>query len=301
VPDRAPAAGLAGASVEEAVEVRRVSQLQAVRISGDRPRTLLEAPRITEAGDFLFSDVLAGGVYRQTRTGELQTVEPGRRGVGGLVEHRDGGVVAGGRDLLRIDGEGGGEVLLAREGVTGFNDLTTTPDGRVIVGALRFSPFKGDEPVPGEVLLVSGPGSAVLLSEMLLWPNGIGLSPGSDRLYVSDFSRRQVIVMSPEGRDEAIFATTPRGSADGLAVDVEGGVWVALGEGGGVARFEADGRLDTVVDVPAGFVSSISFGGVDGRDVLISTADSTLAPGTGGALFAARSEVAGVPVAPAAI
>lgn len=281
--------------------VRRVSQLRAVRIAADRPRTLLEAPRITAAGDLLFSDVLAGGVYRQTPRGELQTVVPGRRGVGGLVEHRDGGVVVSGRDLLRVGADGSSETLLERDGVTGFNDLTTAPDGLVIVGALRFRPFAGEGPVPGEVLLVSGRGSAALLSETVLWPNGVGLSPGNDRLYVSDFSRGQVIVMSPTGGEEAVFAEAPRGSADGLAVDVEGGVWVALGEGGGVARFEPDGRLDSIVDVPAGFVSSISFGGADGRDVVISTADSTLAPGTGGALFTARSEIAGLRVALAAI
>jgi gluconolactonase len=218
-----------------------------------------------------------------------------------LVEHERGGVVVGGRDLVHVDDRGASELLLARDGVTGFNDLTTTPDGQVIVGALRFQPFAGEEPVPGELLLVSGPDRAAILSKTLLWPNGVGLSPDDDLLYVSDFARKHVKVMSPDGSDENVFAESPRGSADGLAVDAEGGVWVALGEGGGVARFEPDGRLDEILDVPANFVSSISFGGSDGCDVLVSTADSTIAPGTGGALFRARSEVAGTAIAPAAI
>ena len=279
----------------------RLSELQPVEMAGDRSRTLLEGPRVTATGDLLFSDVLAGGVYRQTPSGELRTIVPGRRGVGGLVEHERGGVVVGGRDLVHVEDKGASKLLLARDGVTGFNDLTTTPDGRVIVGALRFRPFAGEESVPGELLLVSGPDRAVLLSDTLLWPNGIGLSPTGDLLYASDFARKHVKVMSLDGSDESVFSESPRGAADGLAVDVEGGVWVALGEGGGVARFESDGLLDEIVEVPANFVSSIAFGGSDARDVLVSTADSTLSPGTGGALFRARSEVAGMAISPAAI
>jgi sugar lactone lactonase YvrE len=279
----------------------RLSDLQPVQMAGDRSRTLLEGPRVTATGDLLFSDVLAGGVYRQTPSGELGTIVPGRRGVGGLVEHARGGVVVGGRDLLHVDDTGASNLLLRRDDVTGFNDLTTTPDGQVIIGALRFHPAAGEEPAPGALLLVSGPDRAVLLSETLLWPNGIGLSPAGELLYVSDFARRHVKVMSPDGSHESVFLESPRGSADGLAVDAEGGVWVALGEGGGVARFEPDGSLDEIVEVPSNFVSSISFGGSDGCDVVVSTADSTLAPGTGGALFRARSEVSGIAITPAVI
>jgi sugar lactone lactonase YvrE len=95
--------------------------------------------------------------------------------------------------------------------------------------------------------------------------------------------------MERDGTGLAVFCDSPRGAADGLAVDVEGGVWIALGDGGGVARFTPGGELDAVVDAPADFVSSLSF---SGTDVLITTI---------GTLFRGRSEVAGVPVAPAAI
>jgi hypothetical protein len=54
-------------------------------------------------------------------------------------------------------------------------------------------------------------------------------------------------------------------------------------------RFDSDGDLAAVVDIPADFVSSISF---RCTDVLITAV---------GALFRARSEVAGVPVADARI
>jgi gluconolactonase len=266
-----------------------------------RAGTLLEGPRITAAGDLLFSDVIAGGVYKHTRDGVVHMLVPGRRGVGGLVEHRDGGVVVTGKDLIHVDERGGSRQLLAREGVHGFNDLTTLPGGQLLVGGLRYRPLAGERAVPGELLLVDAPGSASVISETLLWPNGVGLAPDAARVYVSDYAREHVKVISLDGGREDVFCDSPEGSADGLAVDVEGGVWVALGSGGGVARFEPDGRLDVVVDVPAQFVSSISFGGADRRDVVISTADNTISPDTGGTLFTARSEVAGLVVERAGI
>ena len=56
-----------------------------------------------------------------------------------------------------------------------------------------------------------------------------------------------------------------------------------------MARFTPAGELDAVIDVPADFVTSLSF---SGTDVLVTTL---------GTVFRGRSEVAGLPVAPAAI
>lgn len=133
------------------------------------------------------------------------------------------------------------------------------------------------------------------------WANGIGLSPDGATLYVSDYARREVLACPAGGGDPRRFASSPRGSADGLAVDAEGCVWLALGDGAGVARLSPEGEEVEIVEVPARFVSSISFGGEDGRDVLISTADNLIAPELGGMLLRARSTVAGVPVTPLSV
>jgi len=83
-------------------------------------------------------------------------------------------------------------------------------------------------------------------------------SPDGERLYACDYARRHVLTMERDGTGPAVFCESPRGAADGLAVDVEGGVWIALGDGGGVARFTPGGELDVVVDVPADFVLALS-------------------------------------------
>jgi gluconolactonase len=75
-------------------------------------------------------------------------------------------------------------------------------------------------------------------------------------------------------------------------MDAEGGVWVALGGGGGVGRFSPGGELEQVLDVPADFVSSLCFGGQDGRELFVTTT---------GTLFRARVDVAGLPLAAARV
>src|SRR5690349_2989709 len=102
---------------------------------------LTEAPRFDGEGRLWFTDVTGGGIYRLLPDGEVETVLEKRRGVGGLALHEDGGVVASGRDLIHIGPGGGQRTLLSLEEVTGFNDITADRDGRVLAGALLWSPF----------------------------------------------------------------------------------------------------------------------------------------------------------------
>ena len=87
---------------------------------------------------------------------------------------------------------------------------------------------------------------------------------------------------------------------DGLTVDDEGGVWVALWDGGGVQRFAPDGRLDRAWRWPGGWITSCAFGG-DGLRTLyvtsatggISTPEAQDRHPHAGSLFAVDLDVAG--------
>jgi sugar lactone lactonase YvrE len=88
------------------------------------------------------------------------------------------------------------------------------------------------------------------------------------------------------------------GGPDGLTVDAEGGVWVALFGGSAVHRYSASGTLDAVITLPASQVTACTFGGA-GLDTLYVTtsrirADTQAQPASG-SLFAVQPGVRGLP------
>jgi gluconolactonase len=278
-----------------------LSNIEHVEAVLQRPHGLLEGPRFAGRGAFVYSDVLAGGVFRVDGDGTVAELLPKRRGIGGILAHEDGGWIVSGRTLVHIAPGGAQREILPEDGFCGFNDLGVGANGRVLAGALRYRPLAGEPPQPGALLEVSTPGQTRVLSEDVTWPNGIGVSPDAHTIYVSDYARAVVLALPAAGGPASEFAIAPRGSADGLALDAEGGVWLALGEAAAIARFSADGSLNGVADIPARFVSSLCFGGEDLRDVLITTADNLVDERLGGSVLRARSSVPGLPVASARV
>src|SRR5687768_5135557 len=138
---------------------------------------LAEAPVAMPDGGVAFSDVLGGGVHRWSpATGAVETVIPKRRGVGGMALHRDGGLVVSGRDLSHVR-DGVTRTLYDAAHVAGLNDLTVAPDGTVVVGILRFHPFKGETPVPGGFVQVDADGGTSVVMPGIDWANGCAFSP----------------------------------------------------------------------------------------------------------------------------
>lgn len=267
---------------------------------------LLEGPRADGEGNLWFSDVPNGGVYRRDVDGTITTVVPKRKTVGGIAFHASGGIVISGRDICHVH-DGVSRVLFERpEGVGGFNDLFCDAAGRVYTGSLRSDPFATGERLAGEAYVVDAPGSARQLYGRVGLSNGIGIAPSGDRLYHADSSSREVIVHTLDAlghvSDRGVLVRLPRGETpDGLAVDEEGGVWVAVVGSGVVRRITPDGALDTVIDVPATMVTSLCFGGPERAEMYVVTADNTDDPARKGTVFRLRPGVRGTEVHPARI
>jgi D-xylonolactonase len=259
---------------------------------------LVEGPRVDAEGRLYFSDALKGGVYRRAANGEVETIVPKRRGVGGIALHEDGGIVISGRDISHVR-DGTSRFVFALDDVPGFNDLFTDAQGSILVGTQRFDPF-AEKPtgVPGEMYRITGAGQGEQLYDDVALTNGIGLSPNGRLLYHSDSQRGYVLVhdLGSDGRctHRRVFAKLAKGAPDGLAVDEEGGVWVAAWGAGCVVRFTPDGAFQRQVDVPARNVASTCFGGADRRDLTIVTADNTDEPARGGTIFRTRVDEVGL-------
>lgn len=132
--------------------------------------------------------------------------------------------------------------------------------------------------------------------------NGIDWSPDGSKCYHVDSLHRTVdeLTLDDKGfpvseRTIATFDVLP----DGVSVDMEGGIWVALWDGGGVVRLSPSGEIDCRIDVPGGWITSCAFGGADLRTLYITSATVDLddarrrANPSAGSLFACRPGVAG--------
>ena len=264
---------------------------------------LLEAPRVDELDRFYFTDVPNGGVYRRSPDGKTETVVPKRRGVGGMIFNESGGIVMTGRGLILFDERTGqSRNLFAEwEGKSqSFNDLTTNDNGSIYTGQINFDPLSNNTPIPGSLFRIDPPGRATKLWDGIEVTNGLGLSPDRKLLYHCDSPTGAVWAydVTADGgvKDRRKFAKMPEGWPDGMAVDVEGGLWVAAVRAGEVVHFENDGVVKERIKVPAKMVTSLVFGGRDLQDLYVVTADNTEDANRKGTVFKTRSEVPGLRV-----
>ncbi len=265
---------------------------------------LIEGPRVDDRNRLYFSDVPNGGVYRRNPGGAIETLIPKRKGVGGIAFNEGDGLVVTGRGLIHWSEKTGLSRGLFTEfegrALRGLNDLTPDDHGSIYTGSLEFDPLSDNKPVPGSLFRVDPPGVATKLWDGIQVTNGLGLSPDRKLLYHCDSPTQSVWVydIAPDRsvKDRRVFARLPEGWPDGMAVDMEGGLWVAAVRAGEVVRFRNDGTLERRIRVPAKMVTSLVFGGPDLQDLYIVTADNTEEAARKGTIFRMRSDIPGLPV-----
>ena len=229
----------------------------------------------------LWVDVVRGHLHMtrvqlgETVTIELDTVSAAFPAVGG------GLVTAGGhRLMLRATrpGEGWAGRIIAeapvRDGVR-FNDASVDPAGRVWVGSMD---IKEKEPLGTLYRLDSG-GTLTPVVKGATVSNGIGWSPDGTRMSDNDSPLRRIDMFdydqaTGEAYQGRMFAdlSGADGFPDGLTVDADGYVWVAMFAGGALRRFTPAGHQDAVIPLPVSQPTSCAFGGPGMADLFVTTA-----------------------------
>lgn len=180
-----------------------------------------------------------------------------------------------------------------------MNEGGCDPDGRFYCGSMAYDKRPG-----GAALYRLDPDLSVrVVIEGVTISNGLEWSPDGTHAYYNDTDTFGVDVFDYD-RDAGLtgrrrFAETRPGRPDGLSVDSEGGVWVALSNGGAVRRYSPDGELEQVVELPVKKVTACTFGGPNLDELFITTSREGLEPGDqplAGSLFRADAGVRGVPV-----
>ena len=275
----------------------------------DAAADLAEGPCWDAATNLLtWVDITAGQVHQLAADGTPHRMYTVDSHVGAALPAADGGWLLAVRDGFARLGTDGAVREVCPVGAdrpdVRFNDAKVDPAGRAFGGTMAY-----DE-TPGAAALYrldDGPQATVVLDDLTL-SNGLGWSPDATRFYFID-SRSQRVAVHDYDLDTATIGTgTPlveipvaSGMPDGLCVDDDGCVWVALWGGSAVHRYTPQGKLDTVLALPVSQPTSCGFGG----DVLyITTArfglpESELAGQPhAGALFACRPGVTGPAATP---
>jgi sugar lactone lactonase YvrE len=153
------------------------------------------------------------------------------------------------------------------------NDGACDAAGRFWIGTM------GLDHTPGAGALYRYDGALERVLDEVTLSNGIGWTQDNTRMYYIDSPVQRVDLFDFELASGGVDDRRPfvsidesDGIPDGLTVDDEGGVWVALYGGSCLHRYDESGHLDAVLEVPAENVTSCCFGGDDGRSLFVTTA-----------------------------
>ncbi|WP_055550518.1 SMP-30/gluconolactonase/LRE family protein [Streptomyces sp. NBRC 110028] len=228
------------------------------------------------AGRLIWVDILSARVHTYDPATGRHTTLATEQHVGAAKPRAGGGLVVNLRDGIGLyDSAANGFRWLVRDAVPGRrgNDAAVAPDGSLWAGTMRYDEAAGG----GTLSRVGSDGSvAEILSDVAV-SNGTGWSPDGRLMYYVDSPTRRIDVFDVTG--EGVTGRRPlahiedgAGYPDGLCVDADGCVWVALWDGGAVRRYTPDGALDRVIPLPFPRPTACAFGGAGLSDLYVSSA-----------------------------
>jgi sugar lactone lactonase YvrE len=270
--------------------------------------TLAEGPRWDGAAQrLLWVDIEEGELHVfDPAAGEDRVLQLGAK-VGAAAPARSGHVLVALADrLARVSLDDGAAETLVEvphdHPDMRMNDGACDPAGRFWVGSM---PLDERRPL-GAVYRYEAGKPLERVFEGVTVSNGIGWSPDHTLMYYADSATRRIDLFDHDPDSGAISSRRPfavladgDGFPDGLAVDDEGGVWLAVWGGGHVRRYRADGTLDGTLSIPAQNVTACCFG--PGTQLYVTTASRGLQPGEqplAGSIFVADVGMSGPPAQP---
>ncbi|MFI0444017.1 SMP-30/gluconolactonase/LRE family protein [Actinomadura sp. 6N118] len=244
----------------------------------------------------LWVDVLASKIHTYHPGTGSDEVFSADQHVGAAKPRANGGLVANLRDGVGLYDPDGTFHWLAHHPEEGCraNDAAVAPDGALWAGTMRYD----EAPGGGKLRRVTADGTVTTIRSDVTVSNGIAWSPDHSLMYYVDTPTRRIDVLDSDVPDPVFrpFVHVP-GLPDGLTVDADGCVWVALWSGGRVLRYTPAGTLDRTVEIPARQTTACAFGGPDLRDLYVTTATTAAPPDDShaGSLFVVPNAGQGLP------
>jgi len=257
--------------------------------------------------DIMAGRLLVAGFDGVTLT-EPRSYDVGRP-LGAAVPRAGGGwVLAAGTAFFALEEDGTvtrlTEDLADDPSLVRMNDGKCDPAGRFWAGTMDY-----EESRPIASLYVYDGAARTVLDGVTI-SNGLAWTPDRRAMYYIDTPTRRVDVSDYDEDTGEITNRRPfvevegGGHPDGMTLDDEGFLWVALWGGGAVRRYDPSGRPAGIVHLPVTNVSSCAFGGRDGTTLFITTSRQGLserqkaAEPDAGRIFRVEPGVSGPPATP---
>ena len=183
-----------------------------------------------------------------------------------------------------------------------MNDAKCDVRGRFWGGSCQM----GFEPGKGKLHRWEGAESNKVMAENLTLPNGIGWNYENTLMYLADSMAKKVYVSEFNLADDFVpkfreLISIDSGVPDGLAVDMDGCIWLAVWGGSRVTQISPQGKIIEEHHFPVAQPSSCAFGSdgtlfVTSARAGISEAELLNQP-LAGSLFTLSTSTTGVPVA----
>jgi sugar lactone lactonase YvrE len=251
---------------------------------------LCEGPLARRNGTLAWVDIQRGQVHQLHPDGRHEIAATSTP-VSALAETGGGQLLAATPAGLRLVGASSSWALVAALPAAApdlrMNDGKADAAGRFVGGTMTIG-----DPRPGAGSLWSfDRGGPRELVTSLTISNGLTWTADGATLYLIDTPTRRVDAFdydmatgSVADRRPVITLPEGAGDPDGMCIDDDGGLWVALWGGGAVHRY-IDGRLDAVIDLPTPYVTCPAFTGPARDRLVITTASepfgATAPPGAG--------------------
>ncbi|MEU8781895.1 SMP-30/gluconolactonase/LRE family protein [Streptomyces sp. NPDC048637] len=183
-----------------------------------------------------------------------------------------------------------------------MNDGAADPTGSFWATSMAHDAAPG----AGAVYRVDPAGNITQALDGITIPNGPAFSLDGTTMYLADSASGTVTRFPVDPTTGQLGSPSPflgfgagQGSPDGMTIDCEGNLWVALWGAGAVHRYRPDGTLDRIVEVPARQPTSVCLGAPHGRRLYITTASYSLDPAgpLDGAVLALDVDIPGPPAA----
>lgn len=259
----------------------------------------------TRTSRLVWVDVLDCKIH-STDTGSGSTVSidvPSH--IGAVVPRDAGGFVAALADGFWAIGDGDQRLIAAVDAgdEMRFNDGKCDPAGRFWAGTMGYS----EEPGRGHLYRLDLQGSVSKQLAGITVSNGLAWSGDQRTMFYIDTPTRRVdrFAFDPDSgaisdRQAFFEIEANAGYPDGMTIDAQDGLWIAMWDGGRVHRY-VDGRLDRVIEMPVSRPTSVTFGGPELEEMFVTSASVGLSvqqrteQPLAGALFRIRPGVTGVP------